>query len=81
MSEPKRSFIARYLACMMVALAALSLLIRVLGGRDFTLVPWPVALIALLLGLFVLRQIYEHPRNRIARERSERRPEDWRNHA
>ena len=71
----------RWMACMFVVIAIFSLVLRVFAGREFTLVPWPVALIVLMLGLFVLRQFYEHPRNRIARERSEQRAEDWRKHA
>jgi len=66
-----KSALVRWLACMMVMLAIFSLLLRVFAGREFTLVPWPVALIVLMLSLFVLRKTYEHPRNRIARERSE----------
>jgi hypothetical protein len=54
----------RGIASMVVVLGILSLGLRVFAGREFTLVPWPVALIVLLLGLFVLRQTYEHPRNR-----------------
>ena len=59
-----RIALVRVLAGMFVALGILSLFLRVFAGREFTLVPWPVALIVLLLGLFVLRQTYEHPRNR-----------------
>lgn len=68
MSKP---VLVRVVAGMFVALGIFSLLLRVFAGREFTLVPWPVALIVLLVGAFGLRQTYEHPRNRIARERSE----------
>ncbi len=71
MAELKRGRFVRWMACVFVALGVLSLGMRVFAGREFTLVPWPVALIVLLLGLFVLQRTYEHPRNRIAREQAE----------
>ena len=72
MPEFRRGRLLRWIASMFIALGLISLLMRVLAGREFTLVPWPVALIILLLGLFVLQQTFEHPRNRIDRERRER---------
>ncbi len=71
MAEFKRGRFVRWIACVFVALGVFSLGMRVFAGREFVLVPWPVALIVFLLGLFVLQQTYENPRNRIARERAE----------
>jgi len=73
--------LVRVIASMIVALGIVSLLMRMFAGRELTLVPWPVALIVLLLGLFVLQQTYEHPRNRIARERDAQHAKDWTKHA
>lgn len=40
---------------MFVAVAGISLVVRVFAGSDFTLIPWPIALIVIPIGVFLIR--------------------------
>ena len=46
----------KLVGALFIALAVFTLMFRVFGGRDFALMPWPVSLIALAIGAFLLRR-------------------------
>lgn len=63
-----KSIYPRLGGTLFITMAVFSVLFRVLAGSEFTLMPWPVALIALAFGLLLLR----HGRN-LARDEADRK--------
>jgi len=59
----------KLLGTLFIALAVFSLIARVLAGPELSVMPVPIALIALAIGLFFLR----HSRN-LARDEGDRKP-------
>lgn len=40
---------------MFIAVGGISLVVRIFAGSEFTLLPWPIALIVIPIGVFLLK--------------------------
>lgn len=50
-----KPLLCKLVGALFITLAVFSILFRVLGGGEFSLLPWPLALISLAVGVLVLR--------------------------
>ena len=47
---------ARHMGTLFLVLAMIALVLRIFGGDELSLIPWPVALIVIAIGVFLLKQ-------------------------
>lgn len=51
----------RFGGTLFIVFATVALVVRVFGGNELSLIPWPVALIVIAIGAFLLKQGLQEP--------------------